>query len=249
MSYQIITFYEFKDLTNLAELKDSLRSAMSENEICGTIIIASEGFNSTVCGKPPDVENFIKLAEKILQTRLVFKSSFHPEPAFKRRKVKIKSEIVTLRKTVDVEKGRGTHVSAERWNEIISDPETFILDARNDYECRIGSFRGAVNPETESFSQLPDFVEKNLHPSKHKRIAMFCTGGIRCEKFAPFLREKGFGEVYQLEGGILRYLEEIPAEKSLWEGECFVFDERISVDESLKKGEGTDLSQETKSGK
>jgi UPF0176 protein len=249
MKYQIVTFYEFKDLTKINELdeiKESLKLAMRVNSVFGTIILAAEGFNSTVCGEPENVETFIKRAENILETKLKYKSSFHAEIPFRRVHVKIKPEIVTLKKKVEIEKGVGTHVSAEKWNEIIGDKETIVLDARNDYEYKVGTFRNAINPQTKKFSELPEFIEKNLDPRKHKKIAMFCTGGIRCEKFAPFVKDLGFEEVYQLEGGILKYLEEIPETESLWQGECFVFDERVSVDENLQKGNAPDLSLENK---
>ncbi len=245
-SFQIITFYEFKHLQHLENLKDSLKSLMREHSVFGTIIIAEEGFNSTVCGRITDIENFIPEIENILDTRLVYKSSFHAEIPFKRIKVKIKREIVTLRKKVDFEKGIGTHVKSAKWNEIISDPDTIILDTRNDYEYKIGTFKNAINPQTSSFNELPEFIEKHFDPEKHKKIAMFCTGGIRCEKFAPYMKMLGFEEVYQLEGGILRYLEEIPENESLWEGECFVFDERISLDEKLEKGSEVDFSISSK---
>lgn len=244
--FQIITFYEFKKLSNLEKLKTSLKSAMQENSIFGTITIAEEGFNSTVCGRIEDVEKFIIEVEKILDTQLNYKSSFHAEIAFKRVKVKIKKEIVTLKKNVEIEKGIGTHIKSDKWNEIISDKDTLILDTRNDYEYKVGTFKNAINPQTASFNELPAFIEKNLDPEKHKKIAMFCTGGIRCEKFAPYLKTLGFEEVYQLEGGILKYLEETPEEKSLWQGECFVFDERITVDEQLKKGSEKDFSISSK---
>jgi UPF0176 protein len=249
MKYQIITFYEFKDLTKigaLEEIKESLKLAMRENSIFGTIILAAEGFNSTVCGEPEAIEKFTKAAENILKTKLKYKSSMHARVPFRRVHVKIKPEIVTLKRSVEIEKGIGTHVSVQKWNEIIGDAETIVLDARNDYEFKVGSFQKAVNPQTRKFSELPEFIEKNLDPQKHKKIAMFCTGGIRCEKFAPFVKGLGFAEVYQLEGGILKYLEEIPAAESLWQGECFVFDERVSVDEKLQKGNAPDLSLENK---
>lgn len=244
--FQIITFYEFKKLTDLENLKISLKSVMQENSIFGTIIIAEEGFNSTVCGLIKDIKNFVPEIEKILDTKLNCKSSFHAEIAFKRIKVKIKKEIVTLRKKVEIENGIGTHVKSDKWNEIISDSDTIILDTRNDYEYKVGTFKNAINPQTASFNELPEFIEKNLDPEKHKKIAMFCTGGIRCEKFAPYLKMLGFEEVYQLEGGILKYLEETPENESLWQGECFVFDERITVDEQLKKGSEKDFSISSK---
>jgi UPF0176 protein len=243
---QIITFYEFKRLENLLEVQKKLKSVMRENFILGTIILAKEGFNSTLSGAAENIEKFVPVLEEILETKLKYKSSFHKESPFRRVYVKIKPEIVTLKQEVEIEKGIGTHVSPRKWNEIIKDEDVFVLDTRNDYEFQVGTFRRAVNPKTEKFSDLPRFVEKNLNPEKHKKVAMFCTGGIRCEKFAPFMKQIGFENVYQLEGGILKYLEEIPESESLWEGECFVFDERISVDENLQKGKAEDLSVKLK---
>jgi len=242
--FQIITFYEFKGLSNLPGTRTALKEAMTRLSITGTIIIAEEGFNATVCGEKTDIERFVPELERILDSSLVYKSSYHNDRAFKRVKVKIKPEIVTLRERVEIEKGLGTHVNPKEWNDIISDPEVLILDTRNDYEFKVGTFRNAVNPETEKFSDLPRFVAENLDPERHRKVAMFCTGGIRCEKFAPYMKGLGFKEVYQLEGGILKYLEDIPENESLWEGECFVFDERITVDEDLQKGAAADLSLE-----
>ena len=243
---QIITFYEFKRLENLADVREKLRAAMREHSILGTIILAEEGFNSTISGAAENIEKFVPKLEEILGTKIKYKSSFHAESPFRRIFVKIKPEIVTLKKPVEIEKGVGTHVSPQKWNEIIRDEDVFVLDTRNDYEFEIGTFERAVNPQTEKFSDLPKFIEENLDPSKHKKIAMFCTGGIRCEKFAPFMKQKGFENVYQLEGGILKYLEEVPESESLWQGECYVFDLRVSVDENLQKGRAKDLSLENK---
>jgi UPF0176 protein len=242
MSYQIITFYEFKRLENLAEIKVRLKSAMAELSILGTILIAEEGFNATVCGLPEKVEKFILAAEEIFETKLNYKMSFYETAPFCKIKIKIKTEIVRLRKEVEIEKGRGTHVKTDDWNKIIADENTIILDTRNKYEYEVGTFKNAVNPETMAFSELPKFVEENLNDAKDKNIAMFCTGGIRCEKFAPYLKGLGFKNVFQLEGGILKYLEEVAPEESLWEGECFVFDDRRTVNENLEKGELVDLS-------
>jgi UPF0176 protein len=243
--FQIITFYEFKDLRAVGELpaiRESLRSLMSELELCGTIILSDEGFNSTLGGRPANVADFIERAGRLLQTRLVCKSSFHDELPFQRIKVKIKPEIVTLRKPVRMKDAEGTHVDAAEWNRIISDPDVVLLDTRNDYEYRTGTFRDAINPATIQFNELPDFIEQNLDPERHKKVAMFCTGGIRCEKFAPYMKGLGFEEVYQLKGGILKYLEEVPLEESLFEGECFVFDDRITVGHDLRKGVSPDHS-------
>lgn len=243
---QIIAFYEFKDLTAVGELT-SIRSELKEALVAtgarGTIIIADEGYNGMVCGTKDQIKDFIFRIERVLRTRLSFKSSYNESAPFRKIDVKIKPEIVTLKQPVNIELGEGTHVAAREWNEIISDPGTLVLDARNDYEYQTGTFRGAVNPGVAKFSDLPAFVAENLHPEQHKRVAMFCTGGIRCEKFAPYMKQIGFEEVYQLDGGILRYLEETPPSETLWEGECFVFDERITVDADLRKGTGSDLSQ------
>ena len=243
---QIIAFYEFKKLEAVApldDLKASFREIFQELGIRGTIILAREGYNGMVCGDRETIAAFIRQTEKLLHTTLVYKSSFHETSPFRKIDVKIKPEIVTLKQEVDISLGKGTHVKPTEWNAIISDPETLLLDTRNDYEFKTGTFRGALNPQTEKFSELPAFVAENLDPAKHKRIAMFCTGGIRCEKFAPYMKQIGFEEVYQLDGGILKYLEETPVEDTLWEGECFVFDERVTVDASLRQGEGTDYSQ------
>lgn len=244
--FEIIAFYEFKDMASLGELtetKATLKRAIEECGVRGTIIIASEGYNGMLCGRPEEIRMFVERAEAILATRLRIKSSFNNAAPFRKQEVKIKPEIVTLKKAVDISLGSGTHVSPERWNEIIADPETFVLDTRNDYEYQTGTFKGAVNPQTEKFSDLPQYVAENLDPTRHKKVAMFCTGGIRCEKFAPYMKQLGFEQVFQLEGGILKYLEETKPENTLWEGECFVFDERVTVDASLQKGSQQDLSQ------
>lgn len=244
--FQIITFYEFKDMTTvgpLVEIRDRVKATMREYSILGTLIIAHEGFNCTVAGLEADIGKFVLALNTILMTELKFKSSFHEEIPFKRVDVKIKPEIVTLKKYVDISKGVGTHVPPSKWNELIGGEDVFVLDARNDYEFNTGTFERAVNPATEKFSDLPEFVEKNLDPSVHKKVAMFCTGGIRCEKFAPYMKGLGFEEVFQLEGGILKYLEIVPIEEQKWNGECYIFDRRVTVDERLRKGKTTDLSQ------
>lgn len=250
--YQIISFYEFKNMeaeSFLDEKKNALTAVMREFSISGTIILATEGFNAAVSGEPQNILQFVQAAGIILSTNFVYKSTFHAYAPFRKIDVKIKPEIVTLKKKVDIAKGRGTHVKPRDWNTIVSDPDVYLLDVRNDYEFQNGTFRSAVNPKTEKFSDLPAFVTANLDPKKHKKVAMFCTGGIRCEKFAPYLKGLGFSQVFQLDGGILKYLEEIPKKEQLWEGECFVFDERRTVDEKLEKGTGPDYSQNKKSGK
>lgn len=245
--FQIAAFYEFKSLeaSRLDSLKNDIREVMSANAIRGTMILALEGFNATVCGTPENIRSFLQACESILDTRLDPKSSFHLECPFRKIDVKIKPEIVTLKENVDILLGAGTHVDPSEWDKLISDPEVVLLDTRNDYEFRNGTFKGAINPGTEKFSELPDFVARTLDPEKHTKVAMFCTGGIRCEKFAPYLIQQGFKEVLQLKGGILRYLEQDRSVDSRWEGECFVFDDRRTVDENLQKGIGPDYSQKS----
>lgn len=246
---EIIAFYEFKPLAAvgpLADLREELRQLFLELDVRGTIILADEGYNGMVCGLPKNIAQFIERAGVVLRTDIKFKTSFHDTAPFRRIDIKIKPEIVTLKQHVDISLGVGTHVSAKDWNALISDPETVVIDARNRYEYATGTFEGAINPDTAKFSELPQFVAGNLSPDRHKRVAMFCTGGIRCEKFVPYMKGLGFSEVYQLDGGILNYLETVPPEESLWSGECFVFDERISVDKSLNKGRQPDHSQRRK---
>jgi len=243
---EIIAFYEFKDMPAVRPLeatREMLKDIIRTTGVRGTIIIAEEGYNGMVCGTSEEVADFVWATNALLETALRVKSSFHDAAPFRKIDVKIKPEIVTLKRPVDMSLGAGTHISPDEWNEIISDPETFVLDTRNHYEFDTGTFANAVDPNTTKFSELPEFVEQNLDPEKHKRVAMFCTGGIRCEKFAPYMKGLGFEEVYQLDGGILKYLEVVPPEKSLWKGECFVFDERVSIDHQLQKGEAPDHSQ------
>ena len=242
---EIVNGYEFKafDVNELPGIKEALADAMRETGVRGTIILAAEGFNASLCGTRDEVASFIPIAETILSTTFALKVSYADSRPLRKIDVKIKPEIVTLKQPVDIALGMGTHVSPAEWNELIRDPETLVLDTRNSYEFETGTFTGAVNPEIEKFSELPDYVAEKLSPENHKRVAMFCTGGIRCEKFAPFMLAKGFQEVYQLKGGILKYIEDIPKEDSLWEGECFVFDERTTLDNDLRKGVSWDRSK------
>lgn len=243
--FQIVNFYEFRPLgtgDDLASLRPVLREALVKHEVFGTIIIAAEGINASLCGKPSHVAALLQAVEQILSTRIDAKSSFSDHSPFRRQEVRVKPEIVTLRRPVDISLGNGTHVEPKDWNDLIAAPDVFVLDARNDYEFRSGTFRRAVNPGTAKFSDLPDFVAETLDPKVHTKVAMFCTGGIRCEKFAPYLKAQGFADVFQLRGGILKYLEEVPFEEQMWEGECFVFDERVTLNHELEPGSGVDLS-------
>lgn len=246
IGFEIITFYEFKEMLSVGPLTDvrvAVRELMREVGVVGTVILAEEGYNGTVAGDTEKISRFVKRLGDVLNTNLRYKASYSDELPFRKVDVKIKPEIVTLKRPVEIELGQGTHVAPERWNELISAGDVVVLDTRNDYEYRTGTFAGAVNPRTSKFSELPDYVENNLDRAIHKKIAMFCTGGIRCEKFAPYMKARGFDEVYQLEGGILKYLEVVPPDEQLWEGECFVFDNRIAVDKQLAVGDSPDLSQ------
>ena len=238
MAITVATFYKFVALPDYANLQQPLKERCLAQNIRGTILLAQEGINGTIAGTRQDVYavlNHIKADARL--SDIDIKESLASKLPFERMKVRLKKEIVTIGlPEVSPTKTVGTYVSAEEWNQIISDPEVVVIDTRNDYEVGMGSFQRAKNPETESFREFPKYAEENLDPTKQKKVAMFCTGGIRCEKASSYLLSKGFEEVYHLKGGILKYLEEIPEEESLWEGECFVFDERVAITHGLKTG-------------
>jgi len=238
MTQVVVTFYKFVRLPDFAEKRDSLLSQCEAQGIRGTILLAAEGINGTIAGSRQAIDSVLSFLRS--DPRLVDleqKESYADSVPFDRMKVRLKKEIVTLGlPEIDPSDRVGTYVSPQEWNELISDPEVTIIDTRNEYEVSIGTFRGAKNPKTASFRQFPDYVRNHLDPTKHKKVALFCTGGIRCEKATSFMMEHGFQEVYHLKGGILKYLEEVPAEESLWQGECFVFDQRVAVREGLAIG-------------
>jgi UPF0176 protein len=234
----VCALYHFVRLDDFENLQKPLLDLMQASQVKGTFLLAREGINGTIAGPREGVNAVLAWlkADSRLQN-LDYKESFDEDYPFYRSKVKLKKEIVTLGiEDIDPNYKVGTHVDPKHWNALISDPEVLLIDTRNNYEVAIGTFKNAINPETKTFSEFPDYVRKNLNPSRHKKIAMFCTGGIRCEKSTAYLKENGFDEVYHLKGGILKYLEEVPQSESLWEGECFVFDNRVSVDHGLHKG-------------
>ena len=235
----VAALYKFAKLPDYKELQPGLLDFCIEQKIKGTLLLAEEGINGTVAGSRESIDALISYLKS--DSRLVdleHKESFSDDMPFYRMKVKLKKEIVTLGvKGIDPNYKVGKYVSPKDWNSLISDPDIVLIDTRNQYEYDIGSFKGALDPKTSTFREFPDYVSKNLDPKKHKRVAMFCTGGIRCEKASSFMIEQGFEEVYHLQGGILKYLEEIPKEESLWEGECFVFDMRVAVKHGLEVGE------------
>lgn len=235
----ISALYHFVILEDYVSLRQPLLDLMLKNNIKGTLLLAHEGINGTVAGSQTSIDallNWFKQDSRLADVRQ--KVSYDDEMPFYRTRVKLKKEIVTMGiEGIDPNHVVGTYVKPEDWNALISDPEVTLIDTRNDYEVGIGSFENAHNPNTETFREFPDYVKKNMDPSKQKKVAMFCTGGIRCEKSTAYLKEQGFDEVYHLQGGILKYLETVPENESLWQGECFVFDNRVSVTHSLEKGQ------------
>ncbi|MEY8767321.1 oxygen-dependent tRNA uridine(34) hydroxylase TrhO [Francisella philomiragia] len=234
----VCAMYKFVTLEDYEAMRQPLLDTMIKNNVKGTLLLANEGINGTVAGSREGVDALLAYLKS--DSRLAdidYKESYHQEMPFYRSKVKLKKEIVTLGiEEIDPNKVCGKYVEPKDWNALISDPDTILVDTRNDYEIEIGTFKNAINPSTETFREFPEYVDKNLDPKKHKKVAMFCTGGIRCEKSTALMKAKGFDEVYHLKGGILKYLEEVPKEESMWEGECFVFDSRVAVNHDLEKG-------------
>ena len=240
MSAQIVitALYKFVRLPDYEKIQQPLLDFCHSKSIKGTLLLAAEGINGTVSGTREAIvalQEFLSGYDAL--KNIEYKESFDHDQPFYRMKVKLKKEIVTMGvEGIDPNKTVGTYVPPKEWNALISDPDVTLIDTRNDYEVDIGTFKNAVNPKTKTFREFPDYVKNHLDPDKHKKVAMFCTGGIRCEKSTAFLKEQGFDDVYHLQGGILKYLEEVPSEDSLWQGECFVFDNRVAVDQNLNKG-------------
>lgn len=237
--FVVAALYRFVQLDDFEDLQKPIHDHMVEYGVSGSLLLASEGINGTVSGSREGIDQLLTyLRDDPRLSGLEVKESFALEAPFKRTRVRLKKEIVTMGvEGIDPNDSVGTYVDPKDWNELISDPDVTVIDTRNDYEVAIGTFEGAMNPETQSFRQFPSFVDEELDPQKHRKVAMFCTGGIRCEKSTAFLRKQGFEEVYHLRGGILKYLEEVPEEESKWEGDCFVFDKRVSVGHNLQLGE------------
>ena len=234
----VAALYKFVSLPDFRELREPLLDYCQSVRATGTLLLAQEGINGTIAGSREAIDGILGwLRSDSRLADLEHKESYDDHMPFHRMKVKLKREIVTLGVPgIDPNRQVGTYVAPQQWNALVNDPEVLLVDTRNDYECSIGSFKGALDPKTENFRQFPAFVRTQLDPSKHRKVAMFCTGGIRCEKASAFMLQEGFEEVYHLQGGILKYLEEVPAEESTWEGECFVFDNRVSVNQALENG-------------
>ncbi|UVE19109.1 rhodanese-related sulfurtransferase [Pseudomonas sp. LS44] len=235
----VAALYKFVTLTDYIALREPLLQTLLEHDIKGTLLLAEEGINGTVSGSRQGIDGLLAWLKG--DPRFVdidHKESYCNEQPFYRTKVKLKKEIVTLGVAgVDPNQQVGTYVDAQDWNALISDPEVLLIDTRNDYEVAIGTFEGAVDPQTKSFREFPDYIQAHFDPAKHKKVAMFCTGGIRCEKASSYMLGAGFEEVYHLKGGILKYLEAVPEEQTRWRGDCFVFDNRVTVRHDLSEGE------------
>jgi len=239
-SFVVSAFYLFVELDDFTEFQQPLLAFCEQRGVRGSILLAAEGINGTVAAtRAATVELFSWLRGDPRLADLATKESFVDELPFLRMKVRLKKEIVSFGRPVDPTSTVGRYVAPADWNDLISDPEVLVIDTRNVDEIEVGSFANAVNPNTDSFTQFAAFVDDQLDPTTHTRVAMFCTGGIRCEKATSYLLEQGFDDVAHLEGGILKYFEEVPQEESLWHGECFVFDERVTVDHDLQPGSFT----------
>jgi UPF0176 protein len=238
MNY-IAAFYQFASLEDYADLQQPLLTLGRQHNLLGTILLAEEGVNGTIAGPEEGIAAVLATLRQHPHLRqLEHKGAWAAENPFYRWKVKLKKEIVSFGvPAADPSELAGIYVPPQQWNELISQPDVVLIDTRNDYEVQLGTFAGAINPATTTFREFPAYVQSHLHPQENKRVAMFCTGGIRCEKATAYLRLLGFEEVYHLQGGILKYLEEVAPEESLWEGECFVFDQRVAVDHHLRPGE------------
>ena len=246
----VAAFYAFTPLDDKRRetLLSSLPTLASEGDVLGSVLIANEGVNGTISGPESGVDAVLKHLRASLNlgndhyARLEVKRSWANKPVFRRFKARRKKEIVTIGvNSVNPRTSVGTYVEADDWNALVDDPDTLVIDTRNSYETAIGTFEGAIDPSTESFRDFPQWAESTLRPlieqKGSKRIAMFCTGGIRCEKASSYLQQQGFGEVHHLRGGILKYLEQVPETESRWRGECFVFDQRVALNHQLEPGE------------
>ena len=233
----VAALYRFVALEDLSVLQKRIKTLCDVHDICGTLLIAPEGINGTVAGQGDAIPALINLLDDVAGIRQgELKYSSATERPFRRIKVRLKKEIITMKAPeADPTKYVGTYVKPKEWNDLVNDPAVTLIDTRNNYETAVGIFKGAIDPEIETFTEFKDYVQEKMDPKKQKKVAMFCTGGIRCEKASSYMLAHGFEEVYHLQGGILKYLEEVPEEQSQWEGDCFVFDRRVAVGQDLKE--------------
>ena len=234
----VAALYHFARLPDFREWRPRLLSCCRKQGVFGTLLLAEEGINGTIAGPRQGIDAVIALLRADERfAAMEYKESYADEMPFYRLKVRLKKEIVTMGvPDTDPAKITGTYLDANEWNEMLRDPDVLVIDTRNDYEVEVGHFTNAVSPNTSSFREFPEYVEKELADKKDRKIAMYCTGGIRCEKSTSYLKSRGFENVFHLKGGILKYLETVNPEDNLWQGECFVFDERVSVDKGLRPG-------------
>ena len=234
----VSAIYKFVRLEDCAAMRAPLLAQCNKLDISGTLLLAAEGINGTIAGTRAGIDMILAyLRSDPRLADLEHKESTAEQQPFYRMKVKLKNEIVTMGVPgINPTEQAGQYVKPEDWNALISDPAVLLIDTRNDYEVEVGTFKGALNPRTTTFREFPEYVKKNIDPQQKPRVAMFCTGGIRCEKASAYMLQQGFAEVYHLQGGILKYLENVPAEESLWQGECFVFDQRVAVGQGLAPG-------------
>jgi UPF0176 protein len=239
MTYKVAALYQFVSLPDFRHLKSPIERLCADLGLKGSILLAHEGINGTIAGAPEAIDSFVAECRTgpLFQRRLdnlELKFSTAAEMPFRRLKVRLKKEIVTLgHEATDPRERVGTYVAVENWNKLLEEPDVVLIDTRNQFEVEMGTFEGAIDPGIARFSEFRDFVARELDPRTHKKVAMFCTGGIRCEKASSFMLSQGFEEVYHLKGGILKYLEAVPEAESRWAGECFVFDERIALAHGL----------------
>lgn len=240
MKYKVAALYKFTPIEDIKALRAQIYDfAQTRESLCGTLLLAPEGVNGTVAACPTELDQLIEFLDKKLDIESgELKYSEANVAPFNRFKVRPKKELITLRKPeADPNALVGEYVEPQDWNDLINDPDVIVVDTRNDYETKVGIFEGAIDPNTEVFTEFPNWVEENLNPAKDKKIAMYCTGGIRCEKASSYMLAHGFENVYHLKGGILKYLETVPAQESKWEGDCFVFDQRVAVGHGLEQSD------------
>lgn len=244
-AYKVAALYKFTPIADNAALREKIYAFAKENvpSICGTLLLANEGINGTIAAYPDEMDKMTAYLDRILHVKgeakaCEFKYSHASEQPFNRFKVRLKKEIVTLRAPeANPNELVGEYVEPKDWNDLINDPDVVLVDTRNDYETKVGIFEGAIDPDIKIFTEFKDYVAENMDPAKDKKVAMFCTGGIRCEKASAYMLAQGFENVYHLKGGILQYLEEVPEEESKWKGDCFVFDQRVAVGHGLEEGD------------
>ena len=239
MSFLFASFYLFTPLEDLENIQQTLLNCCERTPTKGTILLAPEGINANISGISTDIHKLVEVLEtEFLKQKLTVKYTEVETIPFAKLKIKIKTEIITFKveNSDPNHNGVGTYIKPEDWNDLISQPDIKLVDTRNEYEVEIGTFKGAKNPHIDSFGEFNDYIEQELNPNQDEKVAVFCTGGIRCEKVTALMLSKGFKEVYHLEGGILKYLQDVPEEESLWEGECFVFDKRVAVKHQLEPG-------------